>query len=69
MAGRLKVTGEDASGRNVSFQDTATGQRFTRAQLVKAIEAGRYPDYHVRKVHGVKTPVSNPDRTRRNNLG
>ena len=40
----------------------------TRAELVKQIEAGKYPDYHVRKVGGVKTPASNPDGKKSNNL-
>jgi hypothetical protein len=40
----------------------------TRAQFVKQIEAGKYPKYHVRKISGVKTPVSNPDDREYNDL-
>ena len=40
----------------------------TRAGFVKKIEQGNYPNYHVRKINGVKTPVSNPDGTSNNNL-
>jgi hypothetical protein len=71
MAGRVKVVRESNSGRNLMFQDTKTkGMRgeMTRSQFVQRIEAGRYPHYHVRRVNGVKTPVSNPDNTSRNNL-
>ena len=68
MAGRIKVTQESDSGRNQRFRDTRTGEDMTRAQFVKQIEAGQYPNYHVRKINRVKTPVSNPDETTNNNL-
>lgn len=68
MAGRIKVTKESDSGRNERFSDTRTGNEMTRAQFVKKIEAGQYPNYHVRKLNGLKTPVSNPDETINNNL-
>ena len=41
----------------------------SRAQFVKEIEAGNYAQYHVRKVNGLKTPASNPDKSKGNNLG
>jgi hypothetical protein len=70
MAGkRIKVTNETDSGRNQSFKDTVTGKEMTRAQFVQQIENGAYPNYHVREVNGVKTPVSNPDQSENNNLG
>ena len=40
----------------------------TRAGFVSAIEKGSYPNYHVRNIIGVKTPVSNPDGKEGNNL-
>ncbi len=70
MAGkRVKVTSETPSGRNQLFQDTVTGEQMTRAEFVKRIEQGAYPNYHVRVDNGVKTPVSNPDGSAGNNLG
>jgi len=70
MAGkRIKVTNETDSGRNQSFKDTVTGEEMTRTQFVKQIENGAYPNYHVREVNGLKTPVSNPDQSENNNLG
>jgi Protein of unknown function (DUF3892) len=70
MAGkRIKVTNESDSGRNQVFKDTRTGKEMTREQLVKQIEQGTYPNYHVREVNGIKTPVSNPDQSENNNLG
>ena len=68
MAGRVKVTQESDTGRNQRFLDTKTGREMSRARFVKAIESGEYDDYHVRKINGIKTPVSNPDETTSNNL-
>ena len=69
MPKRIKVTGESDSGRNQRFRDNFTGADMTRAQFVREIERGNYSNYHVRVVNSVKTPVSNPDSSSRNNLG
>lgn len=66
---RISVTDENESGRNEAFHDNSTGRSMSRSALVRSIEGGRYPDYHVRVINGVKTPVSNPDRSEGNNLG
>ena len=69
MAGkRVKVSSEDKSGRNQTFTDTRTRKEMTRAELVREIERGKYPGYHTRKVNGIKTPASNPDKSENNNL-
>ena len=65
---RITVTEESPTGRNLKFRDNRKRETMTRAQFVKAIEAGKYPKYHVRKIGGVKTPVTNPDDTEDNNL-
>ncbi len=65
---RITVTQESDTGRNKKFHDNKTGEDLTRAQLVKKIEKGEYEDYHVRKINNVKTPVSNPDSSKNNNL-
>ena len=69
MPKRIKVIRESESGRNQRFHDNFTGAKMTRAQLVREIERGNYPNYHVREINGVTTPVSNPDANCRNNLG
>lgn len=69
MAGRIKVVRESETGRNATFKGTRTGGLMSRAQLVRRIEHGEYARYHVREIDGVKTPVSNPDSSERNNLG
>lgn len=70
MAGkRVKVTSENATGRNQRFEDTRTGEQMTRAEFARRIEQGQYPNYHVREINGVKTPTSNPDQSEGNNLG
>ena len=65
---RITVTQESSTGRGLKFHDNRTGADMTRAQFVKQIEAGKYPNYHVRKLSGVKTPASNPDDREYNNL-
>ena len=65
---RVSVTHESESGRNLQFRDNYRGGSMSRSQFVSAIESGKYPHYHVRTINGVKTPVSNPDGSERNNL-
>lgn len=69
MAGRIKVTKESDTGRNEIFHDNRTGKNMSRPQFVQKIEDGQYPKYHIRKIDGVKTPASNPDKSEENNLG
>jgi hypothetical protein len=68
MAKRVTVTDESDSGRNLRFHDNYNGNDMSRAQFVNEINAGHYPNYHVREINGVQTPVSNPDKTTNNNL-
>lgn len=65
---RITVTEESETGRNIRFHDTLTGRNMNDQQFVRSIENGRYEDYHVRVINGVKTPVSNPDKSKKNNL-
>lgn len=65
---RVTVTQESPSGRNQRFHDNYTGADMTRTEFVRQIEQGNYPNYHVREIDGVKTPVSNPDDSTNNNL-
>lgn len=66
---RVTVTHETDSGRNQRFHDNFTREDMSRAGFVHHIESGNYDNYHVREIHGVKTPVSNPDGKDGNNLG
>lgn len=66
---RVVVVREDDNMRNIDFVDTVTGRPMTRAEFVAAIHAGEYPDYLVRTIHGVPTPVSRPNATASDNLG
>lgn len=68
MPKRVTVTQESNTGRNERFHDNFTGINMTRNQFVNQIKQGNYQNYHVRNINGVDTPVSNPDRTRNNNL-
>jgi hypothetical protein len=69
MARRVRVVDESDSGRNQRFYDPDRRRSMTRAEFVRQIEHGTYDDYHVRVINGVKTPVSNPDKTKSDNLG
>jgi len=66
---RVTVIEESDSGRNLRFHDNRTGSDMTRAQFVKQIQDGNYEKYHVRKLNGVPTPVSNPNSSENDNLG
>ena len=68
MPKRVSTTGESESGRNLQFHDNYSNTDMSRAEFVREIEKGQYENYHVRNVNGLKTPVSNPDRTTNNNL-
>lgn len=65
---RVSTTKESETGRNQQFKDNFTGETMSRSQFVKKIESGSYDNYHVRKINGVKTPVSNPAPNVDNNL-
>lgn len=66
---RLEVIQESDSGRNERFKDNKKGTELSRAQAVKEIKQGNIEGYHVRKVNGVATPVSNPNKSENDNLG
>ena len=65
---RVTTTRESKSGRNVRFHDNCTGVDMNIGGFVKRIEQGRYPKYHVRRINGLKTPVSNPNGRKCDNL-
>ncbi|MBC2575197.1 DUF3892 domain-containing protein [Peptostreptococcus canis] len=69
MPKRISVTKESSTGRNTHFVDNNTGKTMTRNQFVKEINKGNYENFHVRNINGVDTPVSNPDKSKNNNLG
>jgi len=68
MSKRITVTEESDTGRNEKFHDNHTGEDMTREQFVDKIEQGDYPNYHVRIINDIKTPVSDPDDSTNNNL-
>jgi hypothetical protein len=69
MAKSVVVTSESESGRNQRFHDTKSGKNMNRVEFVKEIEHEKFKDYHIRKINGLRTPVSNPDGKESNNLG
>lgn len=67
MTKKIQKLRENNTGRNTHFK--VGSQTLTRAQLAQQIKNGHHPDYHVRKINGLNTPVSNPDNKKSNNLG
>ncbi len=65
---KIAVTSESASGRNLRF-DTPNGENLSRQKLAQEIRAGQHEGYHVRVIHRLATPVSNPNRSLKDNLG
>jgi len=68
MKKRITVIKEDDKGRNIIFRDNLYGKDLSREQLVRKIKQGIYRDYHIRIINKVETPVSNPDKSEKNNL-
>ncbi|AAS71213.1 hypothetical protein RBB68_13305 [Leptospira interrogans] len=69
MSKNIKVTKESNTGLNKEFYDPSRGKSMTRGEFVEEIKNGKYPDYHVLDLEGKKIPRSNPDNSKRNNLG
>ena len=69
MPKRVSVIQENENGRNQKFHDNYNQKDMTRSQFVNEIKKNNYPNYHIRKINGVDTPVANPDKSRNNNLG
>lgn len=68
MKKRISVLSENETGRNESFWDNVNKIKMTRNQFVREIEKGNYDKYHIRIINNIKTPVSNPDKSKNNNL-
>ena len=66
---RIKVIKKSDTGRNIQFRDNYTRKVMTDEKLVKEIKEGNYPNYHIRNINHRETPVSNPDKSKDNNLG
>lgn len=69
MPKRVTVKSESKTGRNEQFHDNFKNRDMNRAQFVNRIKRNEYENYHIRKINGIETPVSNPDKNRNNNLG
>lgn len=65
---RVITTNQSSTARNLNFKDTKSGRYMTRQDFVRSIKAGNYENYHVRLINGIETPVSNPDKSKNNNL-
>jgi hypothetical protein len=57
------------TGRNQQFFDLQKQILLTRPELVSLIRAGEYPDYSIKIIRGIETPVSKRDSQKTNNIG
>ena len=68
-AKKIRVTSETSTGLNKTFHVPGQGHT-SRSALVRQVEAGKHPGYHTRTTPGgTKFVASNPDGSKRNNLG
>ena len=61
MHSKAIVLQESSSGNATIFRDIQSGLRMTRAEFVREVEKGKYPDYHIRIIDRLKIPVLNRD--------
>jgi hypothetical protein len=64
----IKTIRASDSGRNERFRNINTGKEYSRRELVNEIENGKVDNAHIRIINGIKTPCSNPDKSKDNNL-
>ncbi len=65
---RVSVTEESPTGRNTNFRDNETDEDLTLRKFIDTFN--KYcRKYHIRNIGGVKTPVSNPNGKKDDNLG
>lgn len=71
MMPKVKVIKETKSGKNIVFQNTENHEKMTLNQFIKRIESGKsvYSDrYYIKHDSSGKTPVSKPNRSKKDNI-
>ena len=63
------VLKEGKTGRNEFFYDVLKKLVMTTEEFITLIEAGSYPEYAIKNLRGMPTPVSKSDSRGTNNLG
>jgi len=66
---RVIVLKQNEKGRNELFYDTEKRLLLSCEEFVVLIHSGKYPDYTVKEINGLPTPVSKRDSRSTNNLG
>lgn len=67
----VKAIAENDTGRNILFQNTGNNEIMTRKDFVARIKNEKsvyHNDYVVKRINGIETPVSKPDKYTNNNL-
>lgn len=71
MMPKVKVIKETKSGKNIAFQNTGNHEKMTLNQFINRIEGGKsvYSDrYYIKHDGSGKTPVSKPNRSKKDNI-
>ncbi|WP_299736286.1 DUF3892 domain-containing protein [uncultured Roseobacter sp.] len=66
---KIEVTKESSTGLNTRFKVRGKSAEVPRTKLVNEVKQGKHPEYHVRSNGRVEYVASNPDGSKRNNLG
>ncbi|WP_371133481.1 DUF3892 domain-containing protein [Rheinheimera sp.] len=67
MAKVIKGLGSESGSGNDAYKD-GRGRVVTRPKMVKEVELGRHPDYHIVEIGGTKYVRGNPDSNPGNNI-
>ena len=68
---RVKAIQHTPTGRNTKFKNMGNNEIMTRKEFVNRIKntnSNYHKNYTVKKINGVETPVSKPDKSKNNNL-
>lgn len=68
MANVIKGNHDGKNGRNETYQIPGRGNKISRQQLVKEVDAGKHKDFHTVKINGEKFIQGNPDSFKKNNV-
>ncbi len=69
MGKKVTVVKETETVRNTRFRDDTNHHEMSRREFVNQIKRGKYDRYYTREINGIETPVSKPDKSKKNNLG
>lgn len=67
MAKNIRGNGDGKNGENQSYTILGRGV-VSRTELIKEVEQGRHPDFHIYERNGVEYVRADPDSSKQNNV-